>query len=700
MSLTLCAAVLMTLALLYIPGYLAARAFSIGRFAAVAIAPMLSACALAIIGVVLKAAGVICEAFVLPAICIALCLVLWVITWAVRRRHAPEPALGARADRARLLLVDGSARPWLMAALYIAVALAVTAVVFGTVLDTPDAFSRKDDTTVHLGLIRGFLDTGTYSTLSATSYMDQGVQGGFYPAQWHVLGAVVASAFGNSAPIASNALIFAFVVFVFPLAMCLFFLKVFPDRKWTRYAGALFVTAFSGFPWGFLVFGQLLPNMMAFMFVPLVLAVIIEATTVSRKADIVKLVGVAVIGIAAIALAQPNGVFTLGIWAGLYLVSRIFFEPGSEKAVVDGKRIGLTIGLIVAMCALWAAMYLAPFMQSVLQTNWGAFLKPVEAAVAALTFMFTTRTGIHPFLSIVVLVGVIYACRHRRYLWMVVACALALILYWTDAATDGPAKSVLTGFWYTDYYRTGAMASLFAMPLAALGFASIFVALRNLFVRKQGKATATGPALEAEPAGTPVRKWTIVAPAGILLAIFAVCQFLPISIPYSGDSTVKMGLIKVHGRLESDYSWSKGLTLEEVGFVKQATADLPAGTLIINVPRDGSAWLYGVEGTNAFFRRTKGTGLADAETSKTIRLHLRDVASNEEVQKILQDYDARYVLMLDVKSSKDPTVTDHRYNEKDWVGIESIDESTPGFTLLLSDGDMRFYRIDAIDGTA
>ena len=54
---------------------------------------------------------------------------------------------------------------------------------------------------------------------------------------------------------------------------------------------------------------------------------------------------------------------------------------------------------------------------------------------------------------------------------------------------------------------------------------------------------------------------------------------------------------------------------------------------------------------------------------------------------------ARYVMLLDEKSYDDRTVVKLRYKEEDWVGIESITQDTPGFTLVLSEGDMRLYRI-------
>ena len=58
---------------------------------------------------------------------------------------------------------------------------------------------------------------------------------------------------------------------------------------------------------------------------------------------------------------------------------------------------------------------------------------------------------------------------------------------------------------------------------------------------------------------------------------------------------------------------------------------------------------------------------------------------------------AKYVILLDDKSSDNPTLETLRYKEEKWAGIESIDESTPGFKLLLSEGDMRLYEITAVE---
>lgn len=35
----------------------------------------------------------------------------------------------------------------------------------------------------------------------------------------------------------------------------------------------------------------------------------------------------------------------------------------------------------------------------------------------------------------------------------------------------------------------------------------------------------------------------------------------------------------------------------------------------------------------------------------------------------------------------------YRYKPEDWAGIESVTDETPGFEVVLADGDMRLYKI-------
>ncbi len=669
---TLALAILAYAIALYVPGFMLARAFSIDRFAAAVIAPALSIFVFTVLGVALFELDVASSGFGLLTMTAGICLIAMLGARCLRKVRGVD-------NRECLATVGDTKEACKTAALYLTVAFAIATLTFLLPIDGPESFSRNDDTTVHLSVVRSFLDTGTYSTLHVSSYLAQNPDSWYYPAGWHVVTAVVASLFDNNVALAANASVVTFVVIVFPLGMCLLLLKIFGQHKCTVLTGSLFTVAFCGFPWGFIVFGQLFSNMVSFMLIPLAFIPFAEAIEAKRASDKLKLAAISTAGLVAVALCQPNGAFTFGIWVVLYCVNRIFYAPGSEQPNLSRKRIAGAVALFTAACAAWAILYLAPFMQTVVQYTWEATLSPAVALASGLSFMFMSRGGVQPFLSVVVLAGIIYTCRSKRYLWLSVAYAFALLSYLVSVSTDGVFKHVIAGFWYTDYHRLGAMAAFFAIPLAALGFSWMLKTLKTwLGIVFKGSSADMNAGLSL----------------GMLLILFAVCQFIPGNVKLTEKVDLAAGLTKIRSEVAARYSWDRILTGEEDAFIKEVMSQIPEDALVINVPSDGSCWSYGVEGINTYFRRSANTGMSGAEDSKIIRTQLCDIDTSDEVRSVVNRLDARYVLLLDEITSNDRTTTGMRYKKENWEGIESIDEKTPGFTLLMSEGNMRLYEID------
>ena len=177
--------------------------------------------------------------------------------------------------------------------------------------------------------------------------------------------------------------------------------------------------------------------------------------------------------------------------------------------------------------------------------------------------------------------------------------------------------------------------------------------------------------------------------------MFLVCEFAPLHVKFSEKRDIYMGVAQIKQELSDRYSWDRSLTGEEDAFIDEVMSTIPDGALVINTPHDGSCWSYGVEGINTFYRRCSNTGgNPNAEAAGILRTELCNVASSEEVQQTLEDLDAHYLMMLDTPRDENSTVVNLRYEKENWQGIESINENTPGFKLLLSEGDMRLYEIE------
>ena len=664
MWLTFALAICLGVVVLYVPGYLVGRAVSLERFASVAVAPAFSVAALVILGVVLNAVHVRCDGWMLLLACAALCLLIYGVCRVLR---------GLRGVDGRTHLtrnaVDGE---WVLVALYIGVAAAVSLVVFVHAMGDPVSFSRNDDTTVHLSVVRGFLDSGTFSTLNVTKYLDLGESGGYYPAAWHVVTAVVALLVGSQVALATNAMVFVVCVFVLPIGVLYLLRQLFPDNKLALYAGSLFSVAFCGYPWGFVVFGQLLSNLLSFALIPGALGLLICGLNVSGSSKSGFAVAYAC-SMISVALAQPNGAFSLGIWSVAFAVPFLWGRNCDGRC--SGKRAAIILCLVA--CAAWVLLFIAPPLQGAVTYSWKSALSVPKAIVAGLLFMFTNREGVQPFLTVLVLLGIAKTLKARRLRWLSVSYIAAFSFYVIDVATDGFVKQLLTGFWYTDYYRTGAMTALFAIPLAALGFAWLVKLGTGLLGKMRfGRQGSNNSCVVAV----------------VLVVLLAVCQFTPVRFAF-GKTDVRPGLMKIHAEVGSRYSWEKGLTSEEDEFVKRVMS-IAGHDCVVNVPSDGSCWSYGVEGLNTLFRRSATAGPSGSEPYATVlRTKLCDYTASDEVREAVEKTGARYVMLLDEKSYDDRTVVKLRYKEEDWVGIESITQDTPGFTLVLSEGDMRLYRI-------
>ena len=135
-----------------------------------------------------------------------------------------------------------------------------------------------------------------------------------------------------------------------------------------------------------------------------------------------------------------------------------------------------------------------------------------------------------------------------------------------------------------------------------------------------------------------------------------------------------------------NYSLTSGVSIspEERQFVDKVKRIVGNNT-VINIPSDGSIWLYASDDINVISRQFYSTPYKEYELFKT---SLYEASKNNEVVNAIQKTRARYVLILD------ETVNVGFFDPNEWKGILNITDDTPGFTRLLSDGDMRLYQID------
>ena len=135
----------------------------------------------------------------------------------------------------------------------------------------------------------------------------------------------------------------------------------------------------------------------------------------------------------------------------------------------------------------------------------------------------------------------------------------------------------------------------------------------------------------------------------------------------------------------------KSLTSEEEAFAEQCKELIGGDTSkIINFPFDGSVYTYTTSGLNLTSRHYFSATNGDLEI---VQKKLANIADDKEVQDAVKRIDAGFLLLLDSNNPSNPSIYDSFLDKSHWEGITQITDNTPGFEVLLSEGDMRLYKI-------
>ena len=579
------------------------------------------------------------------------------------------------------------ARPF---ALSLFLAILLITVLFIKNLDGPDSILQEIDNVFHLGLMKAFAASGDYSSFGTSIYADtaisveEHVPATFYPSAWHAIGAMLIDLLDVSAPLAANALNSALSAVVYPCTMYVFLTKLFQNDEKKLYAGALVTEAFAVFPWGFLVFGPLYPNLLSFCLLPASASFFISFleennTKLTRIKN-----GIAfVLSLASLVFSQTNAVFTLAVLLApfcIHQVSRLAKLLPMYKTRPKTCKATLAAFAFLLIACTWYVCYRLPFVQNQVSFTWSATMSTSEAVARALLLSITNKTNPQPLLALSVFIGIMYTLCRRSRLWVSISYIFSVFICILSVSTEGFLKQMLGGFWYTDPFRLAAMAGIIGVPLAALGLYSIYVALAAIMRRVNDSSRF----LELKP--------IIPSLCCLMLAI----NYFPSFSTGSGSRVdTAFGFIAETVYNQNKQTSTNVLNDEERAFAEKALALVPKGSLIINQPNDGSCFLYTTSNANLYYRNLSAPSSNNETTeSEIIRTSLNEIEDNLDVKKAVENIGARYVLILDLGGeNRNDRRYLRRYHPEDWTGINAINDETPGFTILLAEGDMRLYEI-------
>ena len=672
----------------FVPGLAFFRGLRFSLCSSVCLSPLYSIAVYSVIAIAYDAAGVKCTWWLVFSSALMMALTTLLISHVVERTMIRNDRDSGFSSVLQDLLLSGFRFREVL--VYCLVAFVLFAGIFILGLDGPGSYAQTIDTIFHLNTVEAFVDSGIWSSLGASPYagVDSSIQPfeetGFYPSAWHCLVAMVAGACNATTAVSVNSVNAMLASVVFPCGVYFAMRVLFSEKERVVIWGALAGVCFAAFPWRFLYWGVLFPNLLAYcMVLPVAAVFILAVKTCGQLSDCTKFVVVFVLGLVSLVFSQTNAVFTVAVLLIPYCVYTILES-------LDGRGSGrhqLTVKVMATVCflvfvgAIWVACFKMPFLQKVVSNTWVAICD-LPQAIANVAFLSYSGTPAQIVLGILVVAGLFLSIRERNYRWLSASYAIMALMYVLNASHDGILKQVVTGFWYTDHNRVAANLVLASIPLAALGMngvTSILLAncrkltnshtLNNRFIRR--------------------------GMCGVCALLIAIAVFYPsFSIAGGFDVTTAVGYTR--DRVASAYSSSLPNVYDEDErrFVESAMSVVPEGVRSANDPNDGSAFAYGVQGADVLYRVFFGYEEGgEREASVLIREKLYEVAHDANVRAAVEDLGIGYVLQLDYGDSNHSGRYLSEYDRSMWLGIDSISEATEGFELVMSEGDMRLYKI-------
>lgn len=680
--------IVVTALFLYIPGFLCLSGANLKPMDSFILAPLVSIPLASLLAILLAKVKVGLSA---SSFYLVLLLISFIVFFCARfllRNHQVRS------------LFSFSRRDVFHALLYLIVAIIITSVYFIIPLDGPSSFAQDSDNTFHLSLIYSMMSSGNYSCLDATLYHDLpksymalvDTQGSFYPSFWHMTAALSAGLLGLDAFSGANIATCTFLIIVLPLSSFVFNRFFGKSDDTLVVCGAFTCLAFTAFPWALILgpSGPVFPNFYGLSLVPLVVVVVFQSSFRiwrERKLFLIDVL-LSFLGLLSLAFCHPNSVFTLFLIMlpfGYSLCGEIARRSSHTKSIRKRAFI-LKLFYIITFSALWIGLYASPALHGVTHFTWKAYESTVQALLDAVSLSFLIPVPQFLLAFVVMLGAFVNLLGKRGHAWLTFCWIVSLGMFILAASSDGIAKQILTGFWYTDKYRLAANAALISNPLAALGLASVI-----RFLARATRLIACG--------SRRIEGAVRFIPAIIVPALFCYFVYTPsyqIGFVYYGQSA-----FGEYNRINSYINLKSRPNLydeAEAAFCKKVNSIVDHKYVIYNNADDGSSFAYAQYGLNLAYRRSAAELLSGNELkqSKLLRNSINELSTDVAVQQTLDKSNIRYILILDYGGE----LTDERcfygyYTFEKWMGYNRINDSTPGLRILLSEGDMRLYEIES-----
>jgi hypothetical protein len=590
-------AVLVAVAVFFVPGAVLLRSVGIGWLTAVLAAPAVSVAVIIAAGLGVRAVGVGWSA-VTGLIAVVLVVALGLgATRAIRSRWPAARASAAEAAPLRAVLAVG------------AVSLAAAYLVLAGGAPSPMAIPQMPDVIFHLGAVEWMVRHGSASALDTYQYaqLDSPLT---YPGAFHAVTAATVAWTGLPVTATWHALLIVVVGLVWPFGVMLLARVVLGRGTGILVAAGLLTLVFTSFPTRFLAWGPLWSNLLANALLPAVLAGALCAVAPSAMlaerafaSGRVRAVGYAALGLLVLLGTQPNAVAS-GVVIGLTVVAAALPQWRHALGGRWGARfVRLPWFLLMVAAAVMASTRFIPTKMYVINSHVRATWALAGSQAATLFDGSWLESG---SVLVLVLVGAVWLARDRNRRWLVVSLALFIAIFLLLYAVNGPVVRQLTWLWWNDHYRVRAALVLPAVLCATAGAVVI-----------------GGWGARRRPDPPRVRQGLIA------LAAVAVVAALGCGIPVHREVVEA-----TYGEDSADYSW---VLPREYAALSQLAAFVPSGSVVAANPYRGGMFFYVAGGTEVLYPTENSLQLPDRRllgTSLQAVTSMPDVCAASRRQRV------------------------------------------------------------------
>ncbi|NKQ53518.1 hypothetical protein HFP15_11560 [Amycolatopsis sp. K13G38] len=522
-------------------------------------------------------------------------------------------------------------------------------------LRRPSQLSQTFDAVFHYNAVAYILDSGNASSMTMNGLGAPGVAervsgllGLFYPAAWHDLTSLVVLTTGATIPLATNMMAIAVSLVVWPLSCLLLARQVFGPARAAMAVTGVASIGFTAFPWGFLAFGVLWPNLLALALAPAGLAMVLSICGLAREDAVGRGRAWFLLGVVLVAgfFAETNVDFTiivLAIFPVAIALTRRARQLRRSRAVTE------ILIAVVVFVAGWLFVATTPLLAKVRTNPWPAFESPAQAVGQVL---LNATTGPNPtpgfnalwVLSAVVLVGIALWRRHPE---LVGGYAISAGLFVLAAALNRRDTQLLTGYWYNDAYRLGAAITITAVPLAVAGLLHL------------------------------ARWWPRLGLPTAMVALVLLTKGM-----YVGNHAEAL---KYRGVDALSGANSEGYLVDArtEAFFERVQPLIPRDAIVAGNPWDGSTLLWTLADRRTLFPHL---GTATSPVQWYLAGHLNEAGTDPQVCREATRIGVGYLLIGESTFWPD----DH---ERQRYSGFADPGARPGFRLLAQDGPLKLYRL-------